>query len=134
MKAQLDTPQQMSFGKKLTIAFGAMFLATMAVGTSAWVGISSLQGALDFAAQRTEKALKIISSVTTNIAELRSHHRAILYRLSIRDKASAETYHNSFAETVKALRGQMAELKPLVVLEQTRQNLDEVDAKLGLLV
>jgi CHASE3 domain sensor protein len=134
MKTQLDTAQQMSFGRKLTIAFGAMFIATMAVGAAAWTGIGSLQSALDFAAQRTEKALKIISSATSNIAELRSYQRAILFRISIRDKAAAEKYHNSFAETVKALQGQMVELKPLVMLEETRQNLVDVDTKLGILV
>jgi hypothetical protein len=39
MKNQIENRQRMSFGKKLTIAFGAMFVAMLALGIAAWTGI-----------------------------------------------------------------------------------------------
>ena len=62
----------MSFGKNLTIAFGAMFLATMSVGAAAWTGIVTCKRRWTARRKRTGNALKVISSATTNVAEPRS--------------------------------------------------------------
>jgi hypothetical protein len=133
MRTQLDHQQQMSFGKKLTIAFGAMFIATLALSISSWTGISTLRDELDFAANKTEKKLKLISDATTDIAEMRSFERGILVRLFVtKERAKAETYHSSFAETAKRLANEMAELKPLVVREQSKQDIATVESKIAI--
>ena len=129
MKYQLENQNQMSFGKKLMIAFGAMFVATLALSIAAWTGINGLHDELDFAANNTEKKLKIISDATTDIAEMRSFERGVLVRVAMRDIAAAENYHNSFAESAKKVIREMEDLKPLIVLEKNKQNLASVESK-----
>lgn len=129
MKDQMKNWQQMTFGKKLMIAFGMMCVATLALGIAAWTGINSLQDELDFAANKTEKKLKLIGRAATDIAEMRSYERGVLVRLAMKDKTKAAEYHSSFSETAKRLHGEMEELKLLAIRNETKQDIQAVESK-----
>src|SRR5580698_8516988 len=132
MNSPSENRKQMSFGKKLMIAFGAMFVATLALGIAAWTGISGLRNELDFSANTTDKSLKVISGATTDIAELRSYERGILLRFFMKDKATAERYKNSFAETTRRLSGEMEQLKPLTDRKEVKQAIADVESTIEL--
>src|SRR5262245_17991231 len=123
--------QGMSFGKKLTIAFVAMLVALIALGSSSWLGINSLTSELDIASGQTAKKLEIVSDATTNVTQLLSLERGILLRVNLKDMAKAREYHDQYLETAKALGKEIAELKPLLIREQAKKDAEAMESKLG---
>jgi methyl-accepting chemotaxis protein len=120
----------MSFGKKLTIAFVAMLVATMAVSIAAWTGIGSMKEELDIANDNTAKKLEILSSATTDVSDQVSWERGLLLRAALKDLDKAGENHTGFVQTSTRLRAELAQLKPLLVSDEAHQDIQQMQTKL----
>ncbi len=114
----------MTIGKKMMLSVGAMLLALLALAGTSLYSIVTLGHALDTAANETAKKLDLAGSLSTTSSEMLSFERGVLVRLAMKDLPKAESYHSSFNACAKALKDLVAEIRPLVYLDQGKKDLD----------
>jgi hypothetical protein len=131
MKTQLEERNQMSFGKKLMIAFAVMLAATVAVGVFAWTGLNSLTAEFDNAADRSAKKLALAGSLQLNVSEMNSIERGQVLRAFSRDTAKIQEYQRAYEQNQKIAIGQIAEIRSLLSTERGKQDLDAVEGGLA---
>ena len=115
-----------SFAKKLGIAFAAMLIFTLAIGIASTTAISSLTEEFDNAAIRAAKRLELAGSIATNVSQMLSLERGSLVRLTMKDRAKAESYNNQFNETSTRLSQQIAEIRPLLITEADKRDIETI--------
>ena len=126
-----DVQDKMSFGRKLTIAFAMMLTATVVLSVAALTGLSGLSDEFDMAAVRMQKKIELISSMAAHAADMLSVERGSLVRLAMKDLPHAEAYQNQFVEDSNLLSGQITEVRPQLVTERGRGDLDVMEKGLA---
>jgi len=128
MTAQSQTGSQMSFGKKLTIAFALMMGAMLIIGIASWVGIHGI--GYEFDKTATEYAEKrILAFCFERDGEaLNSYERGLLLRASQNNMAKAEEDNRTIVEISKRIASEIAKFRQLNPSEEGRRRLDAVEA------
>ena len=116
-------PTQMSFAKKLGIAFAMMLAATLVLSVASVTGITGLSAEFDNAALRTAKKLDLAGQIATNVSQMLSLERGVLVRVAMMDKLKAEGYQSQFLETSKTVTNQIAEIRLLISNERGKNDL-----------
>jgi ABC-type transporter Mla subunit MlaD len=131
MLKQVQTQNQMSFGRKLGIAFGVMLAATVVLSVAALWSISGLSDEFDIAAVNITKKMQISDAMGTDTALLLSYERAALVRFSINEKERAATYDASFNEASKRIAAGIAEVRPLLATDEGKRLIKDLEDELN---
>jgi len=131
MRNQLDDPKQMSFGKKLMVAFTAMLVATSALGIAAWTGIGGLSRELNTAVESTAKKLDLFGTMQAGVSNMTALERGEISRLVSKDMPKIQEYENSFAEEGKRVESAISEARPLLVTERGKRDLSIIEPSLA---
>jgi hypothetical protein len=120
---------QMSFGKKLAIGFAVMLVATLVLGTGSLISVTGLGSEFEETVSSTVKKLELAGSMKTNTSEMLSLERDILIHTSV--MANAEANEAQFNEASEMLSQQMKEVRPLLVMEGGKQDMELMDKTLA---
>lgn len=118
----------MTFGKKLGICLGASVVLALALGTTAWMYLSSLSGRLDAALGVEVKKAETINDIRQNILGFRFGERGILLFTAAKGAAKVEMSKKAFAESIGAVKSGIDELRSLLTADDDRALLSELEA------
>jgi len=118
---------KMTFGKKLTIAFAVMLIATLAVGVAAWTGLSGLSAEFERAAENDSRKLDLAANIQLALAEMNSLERGQEAKMLANDPARAREFEGSFSQYRNRASSLIGECRRLVRLERAIRDLDALE-------
>jgi methyl-accepting chemotaxis protein len=121
---------QMTIGKKLILCFGAMLLAALGLGYSAWYSAGKLGGLLDTDMNKTAAKLTLSGDLSRSLADMASLDRGIALLVATNDLEKVERYKQAFVAKATEADKDLKELRPLLATETARQAADAVQVSL----
>ena len=118
---------QMTTGKKLGGSFGVMLALIVGLGCAAWHAVASLGSELDEAVNKSAVNIDLSQALAKRAQEVLALSRGLAFSYLNRDPAQAE---NGLWKIQKAIAraGEMSrQVRPLLVSEEGRRNLDAYD-------
>jgi methyl-accepting chemotaxis protein len=122
---------QMTIGKKLMLAFGAMLMLTLGLAYSSLSSVSSLGKELDLGANVTGKKLDLAGQLRARIGDMRAAQRGVVIYAMMKDSAltqeNKDHFHNYASDTEKLAN----EIQPLLTTEKGKQDVEQVRSSLA---
>jgi len=125
----MNTP--MTVGKKMMLSVGAMLVLMLGFAASSLYSIANLGRELEGSSLGSGKRLDIAGALAKDTAEMLSFERGVLLRVTMKDLAKAEGYQNSFNDHAKLVTAEIAEIRPLLITERGRKDLDTLASGLS---
>jgi methyl-accepting chemotaxis protein len=122
---------QMTIGKKLTLAFGAMLLLALGLGYSSLASVGTLSGELDTAVNKTAKKTELANLIQTSVADMKAGQRGLVMFSMLKDTSKVEKAREEFRSASDMIEKSMAEIRPMLVTEDGRQAIDTIQAQRG---
>ncbi len=121
---------QMTIGKKLMLAFGAVLALTLGLAYSSLTSINTLGAELDTAATKTAKKADLMSRISLGIANMSRAQRGLVLYSMLKDTSKAEQVGRPFLTTADNIEAQLAELRPLLETERAKQAVEKIASAL----
>jgi methyl-accepting chemotaxis protein len=122
---------QMTIGKKLMIAFGAMVALTLGLAYSSLSSVSSLGKELDLGANVTGKKLDLAGQLRAGIGDMRAAQRGLVMYAMMKDAAltreNKDHFHNYAADTEKLAD----EIQPLLTTERGKRDVEQIRSSIA---
>jgi methyl-accepting chemotaxis protein len=122
---------QMSIGKKLMFAFGAMLALVLAL---AWASLSSIGRLSDLLTTENEKAarkMELVGKVPTYAYQMRMAQRGVIMYSMLKTPAQVEKNNGTFQAGAAGMREAIASIRPLLATEEGRAAVDKIETSLG---
>jgi methyl-accepting chemotaxis protein len=118
----------LTMGKKLGMSVGIMLAVTAALAVSSLSAIANLGNIFDTAANEDAKKLELAGSIAVDASQMLSFERGMLVRSGLNDLATAESYHNSYNESLKLAQTHIEQLRKMAKLESAIRDLNALSA------
>jgi methyl-accepting chemotaxis protein/methyl-accepting chemotaxis protein-1 (serine sensor receptor) len=122
---------QMTIGRKLTLAFGAMLALVLGLGYSALSTAGNLGDALDTEINNTAKKIEIASAIAANVSQMRMGQRSVVMYTLLKAPAKADQSQELFRSGYDSLLKNIAEIRPLLVKPAAFQALNNIETALS---
>ena len=116
----------MTIGKKLGIGFAAMMAGTLGLALFSLNTLRYVGDEFDTVAQVETKKLDLTASIVITTSEMLSLERGVVNRTTMSDNATAQRFHDEFAEQSRLIAKQVAELRPMLATEAGKQDADTI--------
>jgi methyl-accepting chemotaxis protein/methyl-accepting chemotaxis protein-1 (serine sensor receptor) len=116
----------MTIGKKLAISFGTILVLVFALSYAYLSATSGLGEAVAHAYTADAKKLEIAGQITKHGSDMATYEKAILLRSFMKDPAKMTENDRAFKTSKENLDKALAELVPLVVTEQGRRLIADI--------
>jgi methyl-accepting chemotaxis protein len=117
---------QITIGKKLMWAFGAMLALTLGLAYSSLSSVTSLGKQLDTTGNVTARKSQIAGELALNAAIMSRGQRGLVAYTALKDGAHAEAAKQMFYSSAAEMQKLLAELRPLLRVERARQAADSI--------
>jgi methyl-accepting chemotaxis protein len=116
----------MTIGKKIGIGFALMMAANFGLAVYSLVTLKAVGDDFDNVSRMDTKKLDLVGGVSTTVAEMLSLERGVLNRVEMNDAATADIFHKAFGEQAQLAMRQVGELRPLLVTEAGKRNIEAI--------
>lgn len=120
---------QMTIGKKLTLAFGAVLALLLGLAYSDLSSVTSLGDLLSTEITQTSKKVQLAGDLSTYTYQMRTGQRGLVMYTMLKDSASVDQSKAMFEDGKQGLQRTIAELRPMLVVPVARQALDSIDSE-----
>jgi methyl-accepting chemotaxis protein len=120
--------RQMTIGKKLMLAFGAMLALALGLAYAALSSVGKVGNALDTEINKTAKKVDLANSIITYAYRMRSAQRGVVMYSQLKDPAKVDQNKEAFQSASDSLQKAIAEIRPLLVNQAAREAVDTMQA------
>ena len=120
----------MTIGKKLMLAFGAMLALTLGLAWSSLSSVSSLGKELDTEINSTAKKTELAMTIQASAMQIRAGVRGQIMYSVFKDPAKVEPSKEMLRLGLESIRKSITELRPLVAVPAAKQALENMEATL----
>ena len=117
---------QLTIGKKLMLAFGAMLALTLGLAYSSLTSVDSLGKELHTASTDMAKKSELISQLSVGVANMSGAQRGLVLYSMLKETAKAEEVGRPFLTTADDMEKELTELRPLLVTERGKQAVEAI--------
>jgi methyl-accepting chemotaxis protein len=122
---------QITIGQKLLTSFGAMLVATLILGGASLMAIRSLSKSLDKAVNVTSAKIKLIDQVTNARSDMLAAQRGVVLFTYSKSSADVARAKQLFATASGIWAQKMTDLRPLLITEEGKQIVNQLDISLS---
>jgi len=122
---------QLTIGKKLMLAFGAMLVLTLALAYSGLSTVGTLGKELNFAATYSAIKAELIGQLSFEFANMSRAQRGLVLYSMMKDPAKAEEVGRPFQTTADHAEGDLAKLRPMLQTERGKQLVERITTSLS---
>jgi methyl-accepting chemotaxis protein/methyl-accepting chemotaxis protein-1 (serine sensor receptor) len=123
--------KQMSIGKKLMLAFGAMLALVLALAWSSLSSIGKLSDLLSTANEKTARKMELVGKVPTYAYQMRMAQRGVVMYSQLKTPAQVEKNNGTFQAGAAGMREAIASIRPLLATAEGRGAVDKIETSLG---
>ena len=120
----------MTIGKKLMLAFAAMLVLTLGLAYSSLTSIGGLSARLNEIGTKTALKVELSGQIQTAVAMMRAAVRSTVLATALKDTSELEESRRTFQDQVTTVQKVIGQLRPLLVTERGRQDMDKVETGL----
>jgi methyl-accepting chemotaxis protein/methyl-accepting chemotaxis protein-1 (serine sensor receptor) len=121
----------MTVGKKLMLSVGAMMALVLVLAYSTLSSLDGLGQNLHTVITKTTKKVDLIGEVNVGISNMSRAQRGLVLYSMLKDPSKAEEVGKPFLTTADAIDKQLAELRPLIVVERGRQLTENIASSIA---
>ena len=122
---------QMTIGKKLMLAFGAVMALVFGLAYSSLNSIGNLAKELNTTGTLTARKAQIAADLALNAANMSQGQRGLVSYAVLKDPAHAEAAKQQFYSSAENMQKLLAELRPLLFVERARQSVENMSQSLA---
>jgi methyl-accepting chemotaxis protein len=123
--------KQLTFAKKLMIAFGLMLVATLGLGIAALTGLNSVIAEFDHTTSTNVRKFQLADLLAYDAADMLSLERGVLMRCTRGEWDMAEKYSRELQEAQKRAEGEITEMRTFLVTAQGNHDADVIVASMN---
>lgn len=122
---------QMTIGKKLMLAMGAMVALTLGLAWSGLSSVGSLGKELNVTATFSARKMELIGQINLEFANMSRAQRGLVLYSLLKDPAKAEEVGRPFLTAADRIDEALAELRPMLQTERGKQLVESITASLS---
>src|SRR5882724_6194664 len=120
----------MTIGKKMTLSLVAMLLVTLVLGISSLNSIGKLSDSFDHTVSSTARKLILSDTITDARSNMLAAQRGVVVFTFTKSETRVQMSHKQFESAAQRWADSVTEIRPLLVLQESKDLLNRLDANL----
>jgi methyl-accepting chemotaxis protein/methyl-accepting chemotaxis protein-1 (serine sensor receptor) len=122
---------QLSIGKKLTVAFGAMLIVALGLAFGSLYSAGGLSKELDTVVNQTARRVQLIGQLRVQLTLMRNALRGVLLYAMHNELDKVRSNQRDFVNRTADLEQVLKEVKPMLETDRGRNDASEIEAELS---